>query len=213
MGIPNLDILIVDDNSPDGTSQIIQALQKTCPNLFLLSRKLKKGLGSAYLDGFEYAAHREYDMVIQMDGDLSHDISALPNMLELLGEYDLVIGSRYTQGGRVRNWRWGRIFLSRVSNMFAKLLLGLPFHDLTSGFKVLKMDVIKTIDFSTIFSQGYVFQIEVVYRAFLKKFHITEYPIVFRGRIKGKSKISLGIILEAISKILVMAFGRLKRQY
>lgn len=205
---PSLSIIIVDDNSPDGTAGIVKRLQNIYKNLYLVVRDKKRGLGGAYIEGFKYSLRKGYDVIIQMDADLSHLPSYIPEMLNLLREYDLVIGSRYTKKGGVLNWSLSRILLSRAANGFAKILLCLPINDSTSGFKAVRKTVLENIDFITITSRGYAFQIEMVFRAFLKNFKIIEYPIIFQGRRNEKSKMSLGVIVEAFLKVILLCFTK-----
>jgi dolichol-phosphate mannosyltransferase len=204
----NFFILVVDDDSPDKTSQKVRDLQKDYPNLDLITKPYRLGLKSAYLEGFEYALSRRYDLIIQIDADLSHPYTCIPPMLKLLDRYDLVIGSRYIKGAGVYNWPLNRVLLSRLGNIFAKFMLQLPVNDLTSGFKCMKRSVLESIDFDTILSEGYFFQIEMVFRAFLKGIRIVEYPIRFQGRSKGISKMSLRIIFEAIYRVVVLWFKK-----
>jgi len=204
----NFSVLIVDDNSPDGTMYRVRQLQNKYNNLYLITRKCKMGLGSAYIEGFKYALKRGYNVVIQMDGDLSHTPEHLPRMINLLEDYDLVIGSRYVKGGGISNWPLLRLSLSRLANLFSKLML-VPVNDLTSGFKCMKRKVLERIDFSTIKSQGYAFQIEMVYRAYLKGLRITEYPIVFKGRENNRSKMSFGIIIEAFLRVVLLSIEKI----
>jgi len=206
----NLSILVVDDNSPDGTSQQVEMLQKQYGNLFLIKRPCRRGLGSAYVEGFNYALSKGYDLVIQMDADLSHDFRCIPEMIKLLSDCSLVLGSRYIKGGGVSNWPFTRILLSRSANIFSRILLGVPINDLTSGFKCIKHDVLEKIDINSIVSKGYAFQIEMVYRAYLKGFKIIEYPIIFKGRRHEKSKMSLEIIIEAFFRVIILCFNRIR---
>ncbi|MBU1869172.1 MAG: polyprenol monophosphomannose synthase [Candidatus Omnitrophica bacterium] len=204
----NYSLLVIDDNSPDGTSQIVRKMQEIFPLLFLVTRKEKLGLGSAYVDGFKYALEKGYNIIVQMDADLSHDPECLPAMLDLLKNSDLVIGSRYVKRGGVCNWVLGRSVMSRAGNIFAKTMLGFSINDSTSGFKVVKRKVLEAIDFKTLTSRGYSFQIEMVYRAFLKGFKIIEYPIIFRGRKNERSKMSLGIFIEAFFRVIFWSFSK-----
>ena len=205
---PEFFILIVDDNSPDGTSYKVRDMQNQYPHLCLINRECRLGLGSAYVKGFKYALEKGYDVIIQMDADLSHSSFYITKMLDLFDEYDLVIASRYTQGGGVSNWSLLRIILSRTANIFSKVLLRIPIDDLSSGFKCIKRNVVEKINFSTIQSRGYAFQIEEVYRVFFKGFKIKEYPIVFKGRKNGKSKMSFWIIVETFFKVIFLCIKR-----
>jgi len=200
-----LSALIVDDNSPDGTSREAQKLKGVYKGLHVITRDRRYGLGSAYIDGFKFAVKNGYNKVFLMDGDLSHTPSYIGEMLPLLDEYGLVIASRYVKDGDIRDWPRGRVFLSRTANIFTRVMLKVPFYDMTSGFKCARKEVLEDIDFSTIASKGYAFHIEMVYRAFLKKHKIREYPIVFRGRQDDISKMSPGIALEAFLRVVSMS--------
>lgn len=195
-------ILVVDDNSPDKTAQAVKALQTRYKGIYLIKRAKRLGLGSAYQEGFRCALENGYDVVVQMDADLSHSPKYLPHMLNLLNGCDLVIGSRYVKGGGIEQWGFIRRFLSLTANKFARWVLKVPIYDLTSGFKCIRKEALEKIDLSFIKSQGYAFQIEISYRAYLKGLRIVEYPIVFRGRKKDKSKMSFGIIIEAFLRVL-----------
>ncbi len=192
------DILVVDDNSPDGTSELVQEMIQTHSRLYLMRRTDKEGLGTAYRAGFIYALEREYDNVLQMDADLSHDPKALPEMIELLKEYDLVIGSRYCQGVSVVHWPVSRLLLSYGANLYTRIVTGMPVKDGTSGFKAWRSEVLNTIDLDKVGSQGYSFQIEMNFRAWKNGYKIKERPIIFHDRVEGKSKMSKKIVLEAV---------------
>ncbi|MBP7089047.1 MAG: polyprenol monophosphomannose synthase [Candidatus Omnitrophica bacterium] len=205
----NFFILVVDDNSPDGTSKVVKDLQGKYPALDLITRKERLGLGNAYKDGFRYILEKNYNVIVQIDADLSHPYSCIMPMISLLDKYDLVIGSRYVKGGNIYNWPLSRIILSRLGNIFAKLMLGLPARDLTSGFKCIKGSVLEKIDCEAMSSQGYFFQIELILRSFLKGLKIVEYPITFQGRSKGKSKLSLYIFFESFLKVTIFGVKRI----
>jgi len=204
----NFFVLVVDDNSPDGTPRVVQNLQRQYHNLNLMLRKEKMGIGSAYKDGFKYVLDRNYDIVIQMDADMSHDPSCIGIMLDLLDNYDLVIGSRYIMGGSACDSSFGRILLSRLANTLGRLMFGLPVRDLTSGFKCMKKDALERINVDAIISRGYFFQVELVFRSFLKGIKIVEYPIVCQGRSRGKSKMSFSVILEAFNMAIVLWYKK-----
>jgi dolichol-phosphate mannosyltransferase len=202
-------ILIIDDNSPDGTSGIVEKLQARYPRLNLIKRKGKFGLASAYKEGFQYALAKGFDIIIQMDGDLSHSPRSIVEMMELLGPYDLVIGSRYVENGGVLSWGLGRVLMSRLGNIYAKTLLQVPVNDLTSGFKLIKRNVLESFNFDSMSSKGYSFQIEIAFFSFLKNFKIKEHPIIFKGRTNDQSKMSSGIAFEAFLKVIILSFYRL----
>jgi len=192
-----VDILIVDDNSPDGTSDIVREFQKDHPNIFLMTRPKKSGLGTAYVEGFQFALKKGYDYILQMDADFSHDPKEIKNFLKHIKNADLVIGSRYKDGVRVLNWPLSRLFLSVLANFYTRIITGMPIYDATGGFKCFKRQVLEAIDLSKIKSNGYAFQIEMNFKTFIKKFKISEIPIVFTDRREGSSKMSKKIIFEA----------------
>ena len=195
---PELHLLIVDDNSPDGTGQKVKKLQTEYKNLFLETRPKKSGLGTAYIFGFKWALEKNYDNIIQMDADLSHNPKDLPRMVNNLQKYDLVIGSRYINGISVVNWPLRRLMLSYGANAYSRVITGMPIMDGTGGFKAWKSSVLSSIDLDSVKSQGYSFQIEMNFRAWVKKFNIKEIPIIFSDRTIGQSKMSKTIVYEAI---------------
>lgn len=192
------DILVIDDNSPDGTSKKIQELQKIYKNLYLEVRPSKLGLGTAYIFGFKWAINKNYNTVIQMDADLSHDPREIPELLSDLRKSELVIGSRYIQGVSVVNWPIRRLLLSYCANLYSRLITGMPIKDGTGGFKAWRINLLKKIDLDTIKSQGYSFQIEMNFRAWILDAKIKECPIIFVDRTIGESKMSKSIMFEAI---------------
>lgn len=198
----DVNILFIDDGSPDGTADEIRELQKEDERIKLIEREKKMGLGRAYVEGFNFAIRNGYSLVFEMDADLSHRPEYLPLFLELAKDYDLVIGSRYVKGGGVKNWSWIRKLISRFGNIYSRLILGFPFKDSTAGFKCFRIEVLKAIKPETLSSEGYSFQIENVWRAWKKGFKIKELPIIFYERERGKSKMSKKIVFEAISKVL-----------
>ena len=202
-------ILILDDNSLDGTSGVIKGLQAQYPKLFLINREKKLGLASALKAGFKFALENGYDVIIQMDGDLSHSPESILEMIGLLSHYDLVVGSRYVENGGALSWGLGRVLMSRIGNIYAKSLLHIPVNDLTSGFKCMGRDVLESLNFDSLSSKGYSFQIEVTFYSFLKGFKIREHPIIFKGRVDGKSKMSSAIAFEAFWKVAILSFRRL----
>jgi dolichol-phosphate mannosyltransferase len=191
-------ILVVDDNSPDGTGDIADRLAERHPRVEVLHRAAKTGLGHAYLAGFSRALSGDAELVIEMDADFSHDPRYLEPLLGAAEEADLVLGSRYVQGGGIENWGIVRRLISRGGGLYARTILGVPIHDLTGGFKCIRRRVLEAIQLDTVRAEGYVFQIEVTYRALLAGFKVTEVPIVFRDRTVGTSKMSARIAAEAM---------------
>jgi dolichol-phosphate mannosyltransferase len=203
-------LLIVDDNSPDGTGDLAEELAaRYAGRLFVLHRTGKLGLGTAYREGFRWGLARGYDLLFEMDADFSHDPRHLPQFLAAIaGGADLVLGSRYVRGGGTRNWSALRKLISRGGSLYARLILGLPFHDLTGGFKCFRRRVLESIDLATIGSNGYGFQIEMTYRAFQQGFRIVETPIVFPDRQVGESKMHGGIVREALLMVWRLRFAQ-----
>ncbi len=205
----NYHILIIDDNSPDGTADIVKELQLKYKNLYLEERPGKAGLGTAYKYGFNWALKRNYDNIVQMDADLSHDPIEIKEMVRLLNSYDLVVGSRYINGVSVVHWPIKRLLLSYGANVYARIVTGLPIKDSTGGFKAWKRKVLDSIDLNGVKSQGYSFQIEMNWRAWQKKYSIFEHPIIFADRTIGESKMSKKIMFEAIIVIWRMRIWKL----
>jgi len=209
----NLDInvLVVDDESPDGTGALVLDLMTIySQKLFLESRKGKSGLGAAYVHGFKWALRHKYDYVFEMDADLSHNPSELEPMLALLkGNFDMVIGSRYVNGINVVNWPLNRILLSYFASMYVQFITAMPIKDPTAGYIGYKSTVLESIALDDIKFEGYAFQIELKYKAWIKKFKLFEHPIIFKNRVLGKSKMSSNIIWEALFGVL---FLRLNKQ-
>jgi len=191
-------ILIVDDSSPDGTGAIADSLAREMPAVEVLHRGAKSGLGHAYLAGFAYALERGAQLVLEMDADFSHDPGYLPDLLRAAQDADLVLGSRYVAGGGVRDWGLVRRLISRAGGWYARTILRVDVHDLTGGFKCIRREVLQAIDLPSVRAEGYVFQVEVTYRALLAGFRVREVPIVFSDRTAGSSKMSARIALEAI---------------
>jgi len=195
----SLEILVVDDGSPDGTGAIVDAIAANNPRVNIIHRESKLGLGTAYIAGFRWALERKYDLVFEMDADFSHNPERLPEFLEAIKDADLVLGSRY-QGGRVNvvNWPMSRLFLSYAANIYARAVTGLPVSDTTGGFKCFRRNVLESIDLNSVKSNGYAFQIEMSYRVWKHGFRLVEIPIIFVDRTEGVSKMSKRIMREAI---------------
>jgi len=200
--LPTADVLVVDDNSPDGTGQLADTLAAKYPFVQVLHREGKLGLGSAYLAGFRHAISRGYDYVFEMDADFSHDPCYLPALLgAAVAGADVVIGSRRVPGGGTENWGLGRQLISSGGSLYARTILGLPIRDLTSGFKCFRRPVLEALDLESVHSNGYSFQIEMTYRAIQRGFRVVEVPIVFVDRRAGQSKMSREIFLEAMGMV------------
>lgn len=208
LNIKDLSVLVVDDNSPDGTGDQVEQLKKKYNSLDCLHRQEKNGLGPAYVAGFTKALEQGADYIFEMDADLSHDPKYLPNFLQAIENADLVLGSRYITGGGVSNWNFSRRFISKFGNIYARIILGLPYHDLTGGYKCYRREVLQKIDIDNLSSVGYNFQIETTNAAHKHGFRIVETPIVFIERAEGKSKFSAFIILESFWKVLLLRFKR-----
>lgn len=203
----HLDILVVDDNSPDGTADFVNDAEYQ--NVFVLSQNTKKGLASAYLAGFQWGLLRDYDFFMQMDGDLSHQPEQIPQLLALSGTKNLVIGTRWMAGGQVVNWPKRRRYISKFGTRYAAFILRLPFKDLTSGYRVLPRQLLERLDLSRVETQGYSFQIEIIMKSVNLGFDVKEVPITFVERANGKSKMSPGIIWEAGYRVQIWGFRRI----
>ncbi len=197
----SVDVLIVDDNSPDGTGKLADQLATQRSRVHVLHRPGKMGLGTAYVNGFKWGLERPYDAFVEMDADFSHNPKYLTRMLELLQSHDVVIGSRYVAGGGTVNWGMGRKMLSRGGSIYSRMILGAPIRDFTGGFNGWRRPVLESVSLSTLRSDGYSFQIELKYRSYLKGFKITEFPIVFEDRKVGKSKMNKKIVFEALGRV------------
>jgi len=197
----NYNILFVDDNSPDGTGAIINKLAEKDKRVHIIHREKKMGIGKAYVDGFKYALKKDFEYIIQMDADFSHDPKYIPSFLEKIKEYDLVIGSRYCKGINVKNWSLFRRFLSIFASKYVKFFTRMPFHDTLGGFRCYRREVLECIDLDTIFSDGNVFLMEMLFIAYKKGYKITEIPIVYVYRESGHSKMSRKVIFEAFYKV------------
>lgn len=207
----NFHVLVVDDNSPDGTASLVFQLQSQySERLFLEVREGKNGLGTAYVHGFKWALRRSYDYIIEMDADFSHNPLDLPRLLDAcVSGTDMAIGSRYVTGVNVVNWPLNRVLLSYFASVYVRLITGMEIKDTTAGFVCYRRKVLESIDLNKIRFVGYAFQIEMKYRAYVKKFVIKEVPIIFTDRTKGQSKMSKGIIREAILGVIVLRFKQL----
>jgi len=195
----SLEVLVVDDGSPDGTGAIADSLASTNQRVHVIHREGKLGLGTAYIAGFRWALERKYDLVFEMDADFSHNPERLPEFLETIKTTDVVLGSRYQNGHvNVVNWPMSRLFLSYAANLYARGITGLPIFDATGGFKCFRRNVLEAIDLNSVKSNGYAFQIEMSYRAWKKGFRLVEIPIIFVDRTEGESKMSKRIVREAV---------------
>jgi dolichol-phosphate mannosyltransferase len=209
---PEVDVLVIDDDSPDGTGRLADELAERDPRVHVLHRAAKQGLGRAYLAGFAWALERGYGLVLEMDADFSHDPRHLPALLAASRGADLVLGSRYVPGGGTVNWGLGRRIISRGGSLYARAILGVPVRDLTGGFKCFRREVLEAIDLASVECSGYAFQIELTWRALRRGFRVVEVPIVFSDRRVGRSKMSRRIVAEAIRKVWKMRFSRFARE-
>ena len=191
-------ILVVDDSSPDGTSDCVKELSKSIENIFVLDRAKKQGLGRAYISGFKWALKRDYELIFEMDADFSHDPKYLPDFIKAAQNADLVIGSRYISGVNVINWPMSRLLISYFGNIGARIVAGIPVKDCTSGFKCFHSKVLNSINLNKVGSSGYSFQVEMNFHVWKQKFVIDEIPIIFTDRKIGESKMSTKIVREAL---------------
>lgn len=209
--LPEAHVLVVDDASPDGTGRIADRLAGRNPRVRVLHRSGKLGIGSAYLDGFRFGLREGYDVLVQMDTDLSHDPRHLPAMLRAIDDgADVVLGSRNIPGGGVTGWGIGRHVLSKGGSLYSRTILGLPIRDLTSGYKMFRRAVLEAIDLGEVRSEGYSFQIEMTWRALRRGFRVVEVPIVFVDRRAGKSKMSRQIFAEAVAMVWKLRLDELR---
>jgi dolichol-phosphate mannosyltransferase len=206
---PQLNVLIIDDGSPDGTAEIVKAFQQKKSNLHLLQRSGKLGLGTAYIKGFRWALENNYDGVITMDCDFSHEPEAISSFASLLGPHDLVVGSRYIGGIRIMNWPMQRLLLSFFASVYARIITGVPFLDSTGGFNAYTRKALTSINLDKIFSIGYAFQIELKYKIWSLGLPSKEMPITFFERNEGKSKMSRKIIFEAVINVFRLRFKKI----
>lgn len=208
--VPNASILVVDDNSPDGTAEVVKRFASEDPRIFLLSRAGKEGLGKAYLAAFQWGLERGFDALIEMDADFSHDPLDVARLIQELGKCDVAIGCRYMKGGATPGWSARRKWISQGGNIYARAILGLRYRDLTGGFNAWRAEVLQKMDLADVQSKGYAFQVELKYRAHLLGFELSEIPIVFRERTEGVSKMSANIVQEAAMR--VPALRKLKKK-
>ncbi len=208
-----LEVLVVDDNSPDGTGKMADEMAAQEPRVHVLHREGKLGLGTAYINGFKWALERDYEFVFEMDADGSHDAKHLPEFLAAIQDADLVLGSRYLKGRvTVVNWPMTRLLLSYSANIYARVVTGHRLYDATGGFKCFRRRVLEAVDLDQVHSNGYSFQIEMSFRAWRKGFRIVEIPIVFVDRVEGTSKMSGGIVREAVWMVWLLRLKRLFRR-
>lgn len=203
LGIPNLEMVIVDDNSPDGTGRIAEELAKIYP-MRVIHREKKMGLGTAYVAAFKTLLGEKLDYIIQMDADLSHNPADIPRFIEKASKHDVVLGSRYVKGGSIKNWDFLRKLISRFGNFYSRFILWVPYRDLTGGFKCYRKAVLASLDLDSLSSLGYNFQIETTYKAHQLGHKIHEIPITFTERKSGDSKFNLGIIIESFLKVILL---------
>ena len=207
----NVDILVVDDNSPDGTADLVKTKMLNNSRINLLNREGKLGLGSAYIKGFKWAISNNYKYVIQIDADLSHNPKDIIRLINETNSNDLIIGSRYIKGISIVNWPLSRLILSYLANLYARIIIGIPIKDITGGFKCISIEILKSINLDSIKSEGYSFQIELNFLAWRNKFRIKEIPIIFTDRTHGESKMSKFVIFEAIYMVPYLFFKKIFR--
>tara|TARA_Y100000389_G_C17417382_1_gene494573 strand:- start:839 stop:1543 length:705 start_codon:yes stop_codon:yes gene_type:complete len=205
----SLDVLVIDDNSPDKTSDIVEKYSKKSENIYLIKREKKLGLGSAYREGFTYALKKEYNHIIQMDADFSHRTKDLTLMLDFINESDVIIGSRYVAGGKTYGWKNRRKLLSKLANQYSKIIGRHTIQDSTSGFRIYSAKSLEINKFEKTKSDGYGFQIEMTYRSFISGLDIIEVPITFHERREGKSKMNRKIIFEALFVVIKLKFQKM----
>ena len=210
--VPRADVLVVDDDSPDGTGQLADTMSETDPQVSVLHRTEKAGLGAAYLHGFRVALERGYDVIGEMDADGSHQPEQLPLLLEALADADLVIGSRWVSGGSVVNWPLSRKVLSVGGNLYARVLLGIPLRDVTAGYRVFRSTTLKAIDLDSVESAGYIFQTDLAFRTLRAGLRVVEVPIEFVERVRGESKMSRDVATESLRRITSWGLRERRRQ-
>ncbi|MXZ74623.1 MAG: polyprenol monophosphomannose synthase [Gemmatimonadetes bacterium] len=209
---PDIRVLVVDDNSPDGTGRLADKLAAENERISVLHRPKKLGLGSAYVAGFKYAIQQDVDCVFEMDADFSHDPAMIPKFIEEIASYDVVIGSRYISGINVVNWPMSRLLLSYFANIYTRVVTGMTIRDTTSGFKCFRREVLEHIDLDRVRSDGYAFQIEINFRCWRKGYRVREIPIIFVDRRSGTSKLSRGVINEAVWIVWWLRLQRVLRR-
>ncbi len=210
---PDINLLFVDDNSPDGTADLIKNLQQKKQNIHILEREKKQGLGRAYIAGFKVALEKGFQYIFEMDADFSHNPAEIPNFLKAMENHDLVLGSRYIKGVNVVNWPLKRLLLSYFANMYTRVITGLPIQDATGGFKCFRRTVLETIDLDKIKTNGYGFQIELTFAAWKSGFRIVEIPIIFIDREFGESKLSKKIMWEAVFLVWKLRLLSILKKY
>ena len=210
---PDIDVLVVDDGSPDGTAAVARRMRESDSRIHILERESKMGLGSAYVEGFKFAIKHSYEFVFEMDADFSHSPGEIPNFLKKGEQFDLVLGSRYVNGVRVLNWPIRRLILSFAANVYTRIITGMPLHDATGGFKCFRRKVLEAIDLDSVKSNGYAFQIEMSYKAWKNGFRVTEIPITFHDRRSGVSKMSRDIVYEAFFMVWKLRVGDLLNRF
>jgi dolichol-phosphate mannosyltransferase len=206
---PELNVLIIDDGSPDGTARVVKDFQAKKPNLHIIERTGKLGLGTAYIKGFRWALEKNFDCVITMDCDFSHDPEAIPEFVAKIGQYDLAVGSRYIGGIRIMNWPMQRLLLSYFASIYARIITGIPFSDSTGGFNAYSRKALTALNLDKVFSIGYAFQIELKYKVWSMGLPCIEVPITFYERNEGKSKMSRKIIVEAVVNVFRLRLRKL----
>ncbi len=206
--VPQVDILFVDDNSPDGTGQIEDEMHASDPRVNVLHRKEKQGLGRAYIAGFKWALERGYERILEMDADLSHNPSDIPRFLEASENADLVLGSRYRDGIRVINWPLNRLMLSLGAATYVRVITGMPFSDPTGGYKCFRREALQRLELESVRSNGYSFQIELTHQIWRRGLRVREVPIIFTDRFQGKSKMSGRIVREAMVNVVKLRFDK-----
>lgn len=205
-----IDVLVVDDNSPDGTGKLVRDKMQESDRIHLIEREGKMGLGTAYLAGFRYSLDKGYDYIMEMDADFSHNPEEIPNFLRYIQEYDVVLGSRYIKGVNVVNWPLKRLLLSYFANLYTRVITGMNVKDATGGFKCFRATALSQINFDEVKSNGYSFQIEMTYRLWKKGAKVKEIPIIFVDRLEGESKMSKKIVYEAIFMVWKLKLGLVK---